>query len=54
MGLNLVTRAEYKAYVGITNDSQDKIIDALIPRVSELVKNYCRRTFVDYINDAKV
>jgi hypothetical protein len=25
----------------------------LIPKVSELVKTVCRRTFVDYVNDAK-
>ena len=54
MGLPLITRAEYKSYVGITSDNSDTIIDALIPKVSELVKTYCRRTFVDYVNDAKV
>lgn len=52
MGLPLVTRAEYKAYVGITSPTQDATIDALIPRVSELVKTYCRRTFVDHVNDS--
>lgn len=54
MGLPLITRAEYKAYVGITSPNSDTVIDALIPKVSELVKNYCRRTFIDYVNDAKV
>jgi hypothetical protein len=54
MGLPLITRTEYKAYVGITSPNSDAVIDALIPKVSELVKNYCRRTFVDYVNDAKV
>lgn len=54
MGLSLVTKAEYKAYVGINGESQDSSIDSLIPKVSELVKNYCRRTFVDYVNEAKV
>lgn len=54
MGLPLVTRAEYKAYVGITSPNSDTVIDALIPKVSALVKNYCRRTFIDYVNDAKV
>lgn len=54
MGLPLITKAEYKAYVGITSPNSDTVIDALIPKVSELVKNYCRRTFIDYVNDAKV
>ncbi len=48
MALNLVTRAEYKAYAGISSTNQDAIIDLLIPRISKLVKNYCRRSFVDY------
>lgn len=54
MGLPLVTKAEYKAYVGITSTTQDSIIDSLIPKVSALVKNICRRTFIDYVNDARV
>jgi len=53
MGLNLTTRADYKAYVGIKSTTQDAVIDALIPRVSDFVKNYCKRTFVDYWDIAK-
>lgn len=53
-GLDLVTKAEYKAYAGINSTNQDTVIDAIIPRVSALVKNYCRRTFVDYVDDTKV
>lgn len=53
-GLDLVTKAEYKAYAGITSTTQDTIINALIPRVSALVKSYCRRTFVDYVDDNAV
>ena len=53
MGLPLVTRAEYKAYAGLTSPTQDAAIDILIPKVSELVKTICRRTFVDFVNDAK-
>lgn len=52
MGLPLITRNEYKAYVGITSDNSDAIVDAIIPKVSTFVKTYCRRTFVDYVNDA--
>ena len=54
MGLPLVTRAEYKAYQGISSNNNDVLIDSLIPKVSELVKSICRRTFVDYVNDSKV
>ena len=54
MGLPLVTRAEYKAYQGISSNTSDALIDSLIPKVSELVKSLCRRTFVDYIDDAKI
>jgi hypothetical protein len=53
MGANLITKAEYKTYAGIASTNQDAEIDLLIPRVSELVKTYCRRTFVDYYNEVK-
>lgn len=51
---NLITRAEYKAYAGISSTNQDTEIDAIIPKVSQLVKNYCRRSFVDFAGDAKI
>ena len=54
MGLPLVTRAEYKAYQGISSTTSDTAIDSLIVKVSELVKSICRRSFVDYIDEAKV
>ena len=54
MGLPLVTRAEYKAYAGISSNTSDVMIDALIPRISGFVKTICRRTFIDYVNDFKV
>lgn len=54
MGLDLVTLEEYKSYAGIASTNQDTAIEAIIPKVSTLVKNYCRTTFVDYVNDAKV
>jgi len=54
MALNLITRQEYKTYAGIKSTNEDAIIDALVPRVSQLVKNYCRRTFVDYMDSDKV
>lgn len=54
MGLPLVTRSEYKAYSGIASTNSDAAIDIMIPRVSNLVKAICRRTFLDYVDDAKV
>lgn len=54
MGLDLITKAEYKAYAGISSTNKDVEIDALIPRISALVKTYCRRTFIDYVIDEKV
>ena len=53
MALNLATKSEYKTYAGIKSTNYDSEIDALIPRVSELVKSYCRSTFVDYMDGAK-
>ena len=53
MAQNLVTRAEYKTYAEIKSTNYDSEIDALIPRVSELVESYCRKTFVDYIDEIK-
>ncbi len=50
---DLVTLAEFKAYAGINSTNQDSEIKSLIPKVSQLVKNYCGRTFIDYYNDAK-
>ena len=54
MGKNLVTKAEYKTYAGITSTNQDAEIDLLIPKVSELVKSYCRRSFIDGLDDTLV
>lgn len=50
---NLITRAEYKAYANISSTNQDAEIDIIIPKVSQLVKSYCRRTFVDYYDEAR-
>lgn len=53
MATNLVTKAEYKAYKGITSTNSDAEIDFLIPKVSDLVKTYCRRTFIDFYDESK-
>jgi hypothetical protein len=54
MATNLITKANYKAYIGISSNNQDAEIDLLIPKVSEFVKTYCRKTFVDFYDEAKV
>ena len=53
MANDLITKAEYKTYAGITSVNQDTEIGFLIPKVSDLVKTYCRRTFIDYYTDVK-
>lgn len=53
MATNLITLAEYKAYEGITGTGQDGEIVTIIPKVSNLVKNICRRTFVDWVDEQK-
>lgn len=53
MTQNLITVAEYKSYSGISSTNQDAAIATVIPKVSELVKSICRRTFVDYVDDFK-
>jgi hypothetical protein len=54
MALNLVTLAEYKTYAGVKSTNYDREIAGLIPRVSELVKKYCNKTFVDFVDTDKI
>ena len=54
MGLNLTTKADYKTYAGIKSTNEDAIIDFIIPKVSDLVKTYCNRTFVDHWETPKI
>lgn len=54
MATELVTLAEYKAYANISSTNQDTAIKNIIPKASALAKNYCRRTFNDYVDDAKI
>lgn len=51
---DLVTKQEYKTYAGINSTNHDAEIDFLIPKVSQLVKTYCRRSFVDNVDEAKI
>jgi hypothetical protein len=54
MGLDLVTLSEYKTYAGISSTNQDDAIKSLIPKVSQLIKGICRRTFIDWVADTKI
>lgn len=54
MSANLVTLAEVKTYATISSTNSDSIINQLIPQISEYVKTYCNRTFIDYVDDAKI
>lgn len=54
MATDLITLQEYKTYANILGNTQDAQITAMIPRISSFVKQICRRTFVDYVDDAKV
>lgn len=51
---DLVTLAEYKSFAGLTSPNSDMEVKSLIPMVSEYVKTYCNRTFIDYYDDSKV
>lgn len=54
MAENLITLAEFKAYKKINSTNQDAEINLLIPKVSAVVKTFCKRSFIDYVDDAKV
>jgi len=53
MGANLITIQEYKLHNSINSTNQDAQLKALIPQVSDLVKSYCRRTFIDHFDEIK-
>lgn len=48
MATNLVSRIEVKNYLSITSTNKDNEIDLLIPKVSQLVQTYCRKSLVEY------
>lgn len=50
---NLVTLQEYKSYKGLGNPEKDEIINILITSVSNLIKSYCGRSFIDYYDTPK-
>lgn len=54
MAKDLVTLAEYKDYAGINSTNQDDRITSIIPAASQLVKSICKRSLIDYVDDAKL
>ena len=54
MASNLITKAEFKAYAGINSTNYDAEIDSLIPKVSQFIRTYCKRTFNEFVDDPKV
>ena len=51
---NLVTLNDYKAYAGINSNTQDTQITSLLGPISQMVKTYCNRTFIDFYGVNKI
>lgn len=50
---DLVTIDEFKSYIGKRSPDNDDTISTIIEGVSSIVKNYCQRTFTDYVTSPK-
>ena len=50
---NLVTKDNYKIYRGISGTNEDPRLDFLIPAVSQVVRTYCGRSFIDFYGTNK-
>lgn len=50
---DLVTLAEFKDYKNFTNSEEDTPLGEIITYVSQFVKSYCRRSFIDYYSTDK-
>ena len=50
---DLVTINQYKAFRGIVGNTEDAKLNVIVPSVSNLVKTYCGRTFLDYYSTNK-
>ena len=48
----LITIDDYKEYAGITSIDFDDKLQSIVNRISELVKTYCNRRFIDNYNKA--
>lgn len=51
---NLITLDDYKTYKGINSTNEDSKVSAIIPLVSDFVKTFCNRSFIDYVSTEKV
>lgn len=54
MAQDLITLEEYKEYRNLTNPDKDGKRLLLIKLCSKLIKNYCNRSFIDYVSTDKV
>jgi len=45
---DLITLSQYKAYKGINGSNSDAVLTSFCTAISELVKTYCGRTFIDH------
>ena len=50
----IVTLADYKTYATISSTTQDAQITKLIPQITEYIKSYCGRSFVDFYSTDKI
>ena len=50
---NLVTIQQYKDFAGLQGVKSDARINTIIPQVTQVVKNYCGSSIVDYYSSAK-
>jgi len=51
---DLITISEFKSYEGITGSTEDTKLNLIIPSISTLVRNYCGKSFTDYVSTDKV
>ena len=51
---NLITVDKYKELQGISSTKEDTKLDILVPAVSQLVKNYCGNSIIDFYTTGKV
>lgn len=51
---NLITVDKYKELEGISSTKEDTKLDILVPAVSQLVKNYCGNSIIDFYTTSKV
>jgi len=51
---DLITVQEYKNAEGMTGNKDDQRLAVIVPQVSDLVKNYCGTSFIDYYSTDKI